>query len=41
MKIKQIEPLGSKFKNKEEFCNKLIQEIMLISKENETLSRII
>lgn len=38
MKIQQISPLVHKFKNKEEFCNKIIQEIMLVSKNNKTLS---
>lgn len=36
MKITQIEPLPSinKFKNKEDFCNTLIQKILMLSKEN-------
>ena len=38
MKIQQIKPIH-KFKNKEEFCNKLIQQIISVSKENKTLSK--
>jgi len=38
MKIQQINPIH-KFKNKEEFCNKLIQQIISVSKENKTLSK--
>lgn len=36
MKITKIENVMSvqKFKNKEDFCNRLIQEIMVISKNN-------
>jgi len=36
VKITQIEPLPSiyKFKNKEDFCNRLIQEVITISKNN-------
>lgn len=36
MKISQLEPLPSiyKFKNKEDFCNRLIQEVITISKNN-------
>lgn len=36
MKITQLEPLPSiyKFKNKEDFCNRLIQEVITISKNN-------
>lgn len=36
MKIIQISPIPSvyKFKNKEDFCNRLIQEILIICKNN-------
>jgi hypothetical protein len=36
VKISQLEPLPSiyKFKNKEDFCNRLIQEVITISKNN-------
>jgi hypothetical protein len=36
VKITQLEPLPSiyKFKNKEDFCNRLIQEVITISKNN-------
>ena len=41
MKITQIEPLPSinKFKNKEDFCNTLIQKILTISKKNKFFSK--
>lgn len=41
MKISQLEPLPSiyKFKNKEDFCNRLIQEVITISKNNSLYSK--
>lgn len=41
MKITQLEPLPSiyKFKNKEDFCNRLIQEVITISKNNSLYSK--
>lgn len=41
MKITQLEPLPAiyKFKNKEDFCNRLIQEVITISKNNSLYSK--
>ena len=41
MKITQLESLPSiyKFKNKEDFCNRLIQEVITISKNNSLYSK--
>ena len=41
MKITQVEPLPNiyKFKNKEEFCNRLIQEVVTICKNNPLYSK--
>jgi phosphatidylinositol kinase/protein kinase (PI-3 family) len=41
VKISQLEPLPSiyKFKNKEDFCNRLIQEVITISKNNSLYSK--
>ena len=41
MKITQLEPLPSRYKvkNKEDFCNRLIQEVITISKNNSLYSK--
>jgi DNA integrity scanning protein DisA with diadenylate cyclase activity len=41
VKITQLEPLPAiyKFKNKEDFCNRLIQEVITISKNNSLYSK--
>ena len=41
MKIVQVDPLPNvnKFKNKEDFCNKLIQEVINITKNNSLMEK--